>query len=236
MRTPLIVANWKMHKTIAEGSDFLDTLRQAKWPTEREVVICPAFPSLFEFQGHGVEVSFGAQTMHWADSGAYTGEVSPVMLKDVGCVYVLLGHSERRQYNAETDETVNQKVVAALQHQLKPIICVGSRSETEQEIIPQVVAQANIALHGIHPLQLGHIAIAYEPIWAIGTGKTATPEHAQTVHAALRAEVGDTVRLLYGGSVNEQNATQLMAQKDVDGLLVGGASLNVESFVKILNY
>jgi triosephosphate isomerase len=225
-----------MHKTIAEGADFLNTLHAGQWPAEREVVICPAFPSLFEFQGHDVEVSFGAQTMHWADQGAFTGEVSPMMLKDVGCVYVLLGHSERRQYNAETDETVNKKVLAALTHKLKPIICVGSDSEDVAVVKATVTKQLTAALVGVNPLQYEQIAIAYEPIWAIGTGKTATPNHAQTVHAVLRELVGDQVRLLYGGSVNEQNATQLMAQKDVDGLLVGGASLKVDSFVKILNY
>lgn len=225
-----------MHKTIAEGADFLNSLSKQAWPAERSVVICPAFTSLFEFQGHAVEVSFGAQNMHWEDDGAYTGEISPKMVKDVGCEYVLIGHSERRQYFAETDETVNKKVLAALSHKLRPIICVGSTSENEAEVIPTVMKQAMAALAGVDVMQYDQIAIAYEPIWAIGTGKTASPEHAQLVHAKLRELVGEQVHLLYGGSVNEENATVLMAQKDVDGLLVGGASLNVDTFTKILNY
>ena len=212
MRLPLIVANWKMNHGIAKTSEFVTFLKNAELPKDREIVICPPFTSLHLFGA----VPHGGQDLHWEKSGAYTGEISVSMLKDLGCTYVLVGHSERRQYFGETDETVAKKVAAALTAGLMPIVCVRS----VEEVTPALVGKA--------------IVIAYEPVWAIGTGKTATPEQAQEVHSKIRALVGESVRILYGGSVNETNASALMAQPDVDGLLVGGASLDVITFLKII--
>lgn len=206
-----MVANWKMNHGIAETTEFLKTLKTAGWPGDREVVICPPFTVLHLFG----DVPHGGQNMHWEEAGAFTGEISPVLLKDLGCTYVIVGHSERRQYFGETNETVSKKVVAALTHDLIPIVCVRS----VEEITPALVGKP--------------LVIAYEPVWAIGTGNAATPEHAQEVHTAIRQLVGDAVRILYGGSVNEANASALLAQPDVDGLLVGGASLDVTSFLRL---
>ena len=206
MLKPLIVANWKMN--------FGPVMDQLAVPPDREVVICPPFTSLHLFQN----IPHGGQNMHWEQSGAYTGEVSAMMLKELGCTYVIIGHSERRQYFGETDETVAKKVDAALQVELTPIVCVRS----VEEVTPTLLGKP--------------IVIAYEPVWAIGTGNAATPEHAQEIHSSIRALVGDTVRILYGGSVNETNAGALMAQSNVDGLLVGCASLEVITFLKIIQY
>lgn len=216
MRKPLIVANWKMNHGITQTADFIRSTQATQLPTEREVVICPPFTSLFVFKNGGL--NYGAQDMHWEEKGAFTGEVSPAMLKELGCSYVIIGHSERRQYFAETTETVQKKVAAALAHQLTPIICVSELDQVQGlEITPTMV-------------------VAYEPLWAIGTGKTATPEQAQAMHADIRKLVGEDVRIIYGGSVNDQTATALMAQPDVDGLLVGGASLDIKTFLGIINY
>lgn len=203
-----------MNHGIAKTAEFIKFLENAEFFPDREVVICPSFTSLHLFG----DVPHGGQNMHWEESGAYTGEVSASMLKELGCTYVLIGHSERRQYFHETDETVAKKVNTALKVGLIPIVCVRS----VEEVTPDLVGK--------------NIVIAYEPVWAIGTGKTATPEHAQEIHSSIRALVGDTVRILYGGSVNETNASALMAQSDVDGLLVGGASLEVTTFLKIVQY
>lgn len=211
---PLIVANWKMNKSSGGTAEFLSTLKAAQLPSDREVVICPPFTSLHLFG----DVVHGAQDLHWEESGAFTGEISASMLKDVGCSYVIIGHSERRQYFGETDETVAKKIDAALAHGLTPIVCVRS----VEEVTPALVGK--------------DIAIAYEPVWAIGTGKAATPEQAQAIHAEVRAKVGNKVRILYGGSVTAKNTFSLMAQPDVNGLLVGGASLDVTEFLKIAQY
>lgn len=213
---PLIVANWKMNHSIIQTADFIRLLQTKKLPQDRNIVICPSFISLFAFKNSGL--MYGAQNMHWEEQGAYTGEISATMLKEVGCSYVIIGHSERRQYFGETDETVTKKVVTALQHGLTPIVCVRS----VEEVTPELVGK--------------DIVIAYEPVWAIGTGQAATPEEAQEVHAQIRAKVGDQVRILYGGSVSPDNAASLMAQPDVNGVLVGGASLDVEQFLQIVQY
>ncbi len=216
MLKPLLVANWKMNHGIAEAAEFLKTLKSTELLGDRELVICPSFTSLFAFKNSGLV--YGAQNMHWEESGAFTGEVSASMLKELGCSYVLIGHSERRQLFGETDETVAKKVTVALAHGLTPIVCVRSIDE----VTPALVGK--------------DIVIAYEPVWAIGTGKAATPEHAQEVHTAIRKLVGESVRIIYGGSVTVDNASSLMAQPDVNGLLVGGASLDVTNFLNIMQY
>lgn len=201
-----------MNQGIAETTEFLKTLNTAQLPNDREVVVCPSFTLLHMFG----DVPHGGQNMHWEEAGAFTGEVSAVMLKELGCTYVIIGHSERRQHFGETDETVAKKVTAALAHGLTPIVCVRSVEEVTAALVGKPVV------------------IAYEPVWAIGTGKAATPEHAQEVHAAIRAIMGDQIRILYGGSVTADNAASLMAQPDVNGLLIGGASLNVATFLSII--
>lgn len=212
MRLPLIVANWKMNNGIAESAEFIKILENAEIFEAREFVICPPFTALHLFGG----VPHGGQNMHWEESGAYTGEVSAGMLKELGCTYVLIGHSERRQYFHETNETVSKKVATALKYDLTPIVCVRS----VEEVTPDLVGK--------------DIVVAYEPVWAIGTGKAATPEHAQEIHAQIRAKVGEAVRILYGGSVTEANAAGFLTQPDVSGLLVGGTSLDVTKFLKIV--
>jgi len=194
----------------------------------------------------GSGVAIGAQNMHFADEGAYTGETSPVMLKAIGTTHVILGHSERRQYFAETDELVNKKLKAALKHQLVPIVCVGEvLAEREGGRTSEVLLrQTRGALAGIGAGEAAPVVIAYEPVWAIGTGKTATPQIAAEAHAVIRGEVAkllggktaDALRILYGGSVKPDNATALMAEAEIDGALVGGASLDPQSFAKIVNY
>lgn len=206
MLKPLIVANWKMNV-----GPIMD---QLVVPSDRDVVICPPFTSLHLFQN----IPHGGQNMHWEESGAFTGEVSASMLKGLGCTYVILGHSERRHYFNETNEIVSKKVVTALQHDLIPIVCVRS----VEEVTPDFVGKA--------------IVIAYEPVWAIGTGNAATPKHAQEIHSQIRKLVGEQVRILYGGSVNATNTAGFLAQPDVNGLLVGGASLDVTTFLKIVQY
>ncbi|MFA6475398.1 MAG: triose-phosphate isomerase [Patescibacteria group bacterium] len=216
MIKPLLIANWKMNKTLVETVAFINIFKKQAIPNDRAVVICPPFTLLASFKDQGLK--YGAQTMHWEDKGAYTGEISPSMLKEFGCSYVIIGHSERRQYNNETDETVLKKIQAAWQYNLIPVVCI---SELKQ--VPVLSDYKDLV-------------IAYEPLWAIGTGKTATPEHAQQIHSEIRKIVGANTRIIYGGSVNSSNAGALMSQPDVNGLLVGGASLDAGEFGKIINY
>jgi len=248
-RKPLIAANWKMYKTPAQAQEFFKNFLPLVANHERdEIVVCPSFTSISvviaAVTGSGVAI--GAQNMHFADEGAYTGETSPVMLKAIGATHVILGHSERRQYFGETDELINKKLKAALAHQLLPILCVGEVLAEREAGRTNEVCTGQIcgALAGITPQLAAPIVIAYEPVWAIGTGKTATPQIASEAHAVIRAEVAkvlgqstaDAVRILYGGSVKPDNATSLMAEQDIDGALVGGASLDAQSFAKIVNY
>ena len=245
-RTPVMAANWKMHKTIADTEAFLDEFLPRVPESGVDVVVCPPFTSLaaaVEACGPQGRVRVAAQTMHQEESGAYTGEVSAPMLLDLGVRGVILGHSERRQYFNETDEALAQKVPVALDAGLEPILCVGERDEqreageTEQVLRTQIEADlANVADD-----LLGDIVVAYEPIWAIGTGKTATPEQAQEAIAFIRslvadrdAEAAERVRILYGGSVKPDNAAELISQNDVDGALVGGASLDPGDFSAIV--
>lgn len=232
----LFVANWKMHKTIAQTQEFVQSLLQQHWPTDRQAVICAPFTALTTLRNE--KLLYGAQTMHWEEAGAFTGEISAPMLTELHCRYVILGHSERRRDNNETNDAVHKKVLSALRHQLTPIICVGESLEQHKnnETTAWVTTQIQTALDGIASNQLSKLVIAYEPIWAIGTGITATPEQAQAVHAVIRALTSPATPIIYGGSVTPENIAALMQQPDINGALIGGASLAADSFVRILNY
>lgn len=237
MPTPLIVANWKMNKTAEEAAEFARKLRAAELPLDREVAVCGPYTTLpiLQEQLEGSRIGYGAQNMHWETAGAYTGEISAAMLQDYGCTHVIVGHSERRAYFAETDETVNKKLLAALAAGLTPIVCVGENLELRRagNYLQHVEQQVRQALQGVAQAEYGKLVLAYEPIWAIGTGETATPEQAQEVQAAIRRLLGENTRILYGGSVKPDNITELMRQPDIDGALVGGASLDIDDFIAI---
>ena len=245
MRKTIIAGNWKMNHT---GQDAKETITglvgRVSQDVKAEVVIAPVFPYLpmaVELT-KGSPIHVAAQNMHWEESGAFTGEVSPAMLVDIGVTHVIIGHSERRTYFNETDETVNKKTKAALAHNLTPIVCCGETLEQREEgITDKLVSDQTIAaLQGVKDFST--IVIAYEPVWAIGTGKTATPEIAQSVHALIRTRLvevspkgGASTPILYGGSVKPENAHELFAQPDIDGALVGGAALKASSFLAIAN-
>lgn len=246
MRKPIMAGNWKMHKTVTQAVNFARDLLSRLENPECEVVICPPFTALSPLAEaiKGEYIVLGAQNMYWENEGAYTGEISPGMLTEIGCRYVILGHSERRRYFGETDENVNRKVLAAFRHNLVPIVCVGETlEEREAGITEQVVRrQTETGLAGITAQQARKLVVAYEPVWAIGTGRTASPEDAQQVNAFIRSvlaemfgkEAAAEVRIQYGGSVKPDNAAKLMAQQDIDGALVGGASLNAAGFAAIV--
>ena len=245
MRKPIMAGNWKMFKTEAEAVDFAKNLRPlVSDVSDRTILICPPYPVLSKFSDaiEGSNISLGAQNIFWEDQGAYTAEVSGPMLKAVGCTYVIIGHSERRQYFGETDETVNKRLKAALKHKLNAIVCVGEKLEQREsnETFKVVEKQIKDGLNGLETGDWRLVTIAYEPVWAIGTGKTATPEQAQEVHKFIRGllpkEVAQEVRILYGGSVKPANVKDLMSQPDIDGGLVGGASLKVDSFTQLIKY
>ncbi|MBI1839855.1 MAG: triose-phosphate isomerase [Verrucomicrobia bacterium] len=246
-RKLIIAGNWKMNKTVAEGIDLVQGLkRELASVKEVDMVVCPPFTALSEVSKQILDsnLRLGAQNMNEHAGGAYTGEVAPMMLKEFSVRYVILGHSERRQYYKETDALVAKKAAAALAVELKPIICVGETlAEREGGLTEKVLEnQVRGSLAGLTPEQMGETVIAYEPVWAIGTGKTATTEQAQTTHAFIRSlltrifddTVSRRVRIQYGGSVKAANARELMSQPDVDGALVGGASLEVRSFADIV--
>jgi triosephosphate isomerase (TIM) len=243
-RTPYIAANWKMNKTVAEAARFIDTLLPRIAATQADVVVCAPFTALTAVveRRYGTAVKVAAQNMHEQDSGAFTGEVSAPMLVELDVEAVVLGHSERRQLFAETDEALARKVPAALAAGLEPILCVGESEEArdggETETVLERQLQADLA--GVEPGNLAGIVVAYEPIWAIGTGKVASAEQAQEVCAFIRdvlrarGAAADEIRILYGGSVKPANAAELLALPDVDGALVGGASLDPEDFAAIV--
>lgn len=247
IRKYLIAGNWKMNKTASEGVDLVHEINLAIGKqTDVGVVVCPPFTAL-ESCAKALEdsnIQLGAQNMHPKLEGAYTGEVSPVMLRSLFCTYVILGHSERREYFGESDAFINEKVLAALESSLKPILCVGETlSQRESgETMPVVKAQLVNGLQDVSPEAADNLIIAYEPVWAIGTGKTATPEMAQEVHRFIRDELtqlfGPTaaakIRILYGGSMKPENAADLMEQPDIDGGLIGGASLKAKSFAELI--
>lgn len=249
MRRPLLAGNWKMHYGISEGVALVEALTADLTDlSDRDVLVCPPFTLLGSLAPllDGTAVALGAQNMHYEAKGAFTGEIAPHMLKELGCSYVILGHSERRQYFGETDELINRKAHAALANGLKPIVCVGEvkaeRDSGQAESV--VVGQLRGSLAGLSAEQLRGVVIAYEPVWAIGTGDTATPADAQAMHARIRAELAalsdqataDAVIIQYGGSVKPDNVDELMAQPDIDGALVGGASLKAADFIRIVRF
>ncbi|MCG0275736.1 MAG: triose-phosphate isomerase [Thermosediminibacteraceae bacterium] len=247
-RTPLFAGNWKMHKNVKETVDFLDAFLPMAKGISSEIAFCPPFTSLWaaaeKIRGSGIKL--GAQNMHWEDKGAFTGEISPLMLKEIPCDYVIIGHSERRQYFAETDETVNKKVKSAIKYGITPIICVGESLEQREKgkTLSVVLNQVEKALFEVEIKDGCDLVFAYEPIWAIGTGKVASPSDAQEVIGAIRKKLSQLygeklsqrIRILYGGSVKPENIKELMAQPDIDGALVGGASLDAKTFYKIASY
>lgn len=243
-RTPYIAANWKMHKTVAEAAEFIDALLPRIAATQCDVVVCPPFTALSEVvqRRYGTAVRVAAQNMHEEGSGAFTGEVSAPMLVELDVEVVVLGHSERRRHFGESDEALARKVPAALAADLEPILCVGESEEARDHGETEAVLerQLEIDLGAVAAEDLERVVIAYEPIWAIGTGRTATDEQAQQACAFIRdvlrarGAAADRIRILYGGSVKPANAAELMAQPDVDGALVGGASLDAEDFAAIV--
>ena len=252
-RKPIMAGNWKMHHTHLEAIQVVQKLsyRLSSEDYERcEVVICPSFTSLRSVQtvieADKLPMGLGAQNVFWEEKGAFTGEVSPPMLAKLGVSYVIVGHSERRELFGETDEMVNQKVKAVFAHGMTPIMCVGETLEEREagETAAKVSRQVQAGLDGVPAKQVAAMVIAYEPIWAIGTGRTASDDDAQTVCALLRREVtagfgasaGESVRIQYGGSVKPDNANGLMTQPDIDGALVGGASLDADSFAAIVHF
>ena len=248
MRKKVIAGNWKMNMLPDAAIRFIDELTPLVKDAESEVILCVPYTDLFYalLTAQNTNIKIGAQNMHWEESGAYTGEVSGQMLKAIGVEYVIIGHSERRQYFAETDETVNKKLKSAFKYGLKPIVCVGETLEEREagkaeEII---TSQTEKALEGLTEEQVANTIIAYEPIWAIGTGKTATSEDANNAIKSIRNKisnmygqmVAERVIIQYGGSVKASNAKELFTMSDIDGGLVGGASLKSEEFAKIVNY
>ncbi len=247
MRRPIIAGNWKMYKTVTEAIELVNGLkRNLSDVVEADIVVCPAYTALDSVSEiiYDTNIDLGAQDVHWEKEGAYTGEVSAFMLKNLGCKYVIVGHSERRQYFAETNESVNKKAKAALAADLIPIVCVGETLSQREQAKTFDIIKDHIehSLKSISEEDILKSVIAYEPVWAIGTGKTATPEQAQEVHAFIRKllgelwskEVANQIRIQYGGSVKPDNIVSLMAQDDIDGALVGGASLKVDSFSEIV--
>ena len=247
MRTTIVAGNWKMNMTPSQAKTLIEELKPLVADSKNGCVICVPYTDLYvaleATKGSTLEV--GAENMYYEESGAYTGEIAPAMLEEMGVKYVIIGHSERRQYFAETDVTVNKKVIKAFEHNLIPIVCVGeSLEQREQGITFELVAmQTKIALLGLTAEQVKKTIIAYEPIWAIGTGKTATSDQAQEVCAKIRetvasvfgAEAAEAVTIQYGGSVNAANSAELFAKEDIDGGLVGGASLKAKDFSIIVN-
>ncbi|OAG27120.1 triose-phosphate isomerase [Thermodesulfatator autotrophicus] len=246
-RRPLIAGNWKMHKTVPETLAYIEAFKPLVAGVEdRDIMLAPPFTSLdaAERALEGTNIKLGAQNCHWADEGAFTGEISPKMLADIGVTYVIIGHSERRHIFGETDEMIRKKIEAVLKYELVPIICIGETLEEREEgkTLKVLETQLKEGLQGFSSSDLKDLVVAYEPVWAIGTGKTATPEQAEEAHAFVRKilaemfnqEFADGVRILYGGSVKPENVVGLMARPNIDGALVGGASLKPDTFAKIV--
>lgn len=250
MRQSIIVGNWKMFTNLSQAKELVNSLKTSVGKmTEIEIGVCPPFVYLAPIKAllEGSNIKFGAQNCHWMNEGAFTGEVSPTMLKDIGCSYIIIGHSERRHQMGETDEIINKKIKSVLASGLNPIFCIGELLQEREEGKTETVLRRQLeqGLDGITPEQVNNIIIAYEPVWAIGTGKTATPGQAQETHSFIRKfiaimfteNVAKNTRIMYGGSVKPENSAQLSAQPDIDGFLVGGASLKADSFSRIiLNY
>ncbi len=248
MRKPIIAGNWKMNKTIKESLEMIEELKSFDLDKNVEKVLCVPFLSLKDMKKacEGTDVKIGAQNMHWEESGAFTGEVSPIMLKELDIDYVIIGHSERRLYFNETDETVNKKVLKALEYNIDPIMCVGETLEekeagNEKEVVKNQIVKG---LKDVPSEDMEKIVVAYEPIWAIGTGKTASSDDAnemigyirQIIEEIYNNDVKEKVRIQYGGSVKPSNVSELMEKEEIDGALVGGASLNAQDFKDLVNY
>ena len=245
-KKPFIAGNWKMHKTISEAVEIANALKKASPDLiEAELVVIPPFTALNELRKtiEGSSIQLGAQNLFWEEKGAFTGELSAPMLKDAGCQYAVIGHSERRQHFGETNETVNKKIKAALSHELIPIMCIGeSLDEREKgKTIEKVEGQINDGLEGLGKDEMRRLIIAYEPIWAIGTGLTATPSQAEEIHLFIREKLAEKYGnetasyaiILYGGSVKPDNTYELLKENNINGALVGGASLEADSFIQI---
>ena len=246
-RKVIIAGNWKMNKDAAAGKELVESLKALVADvTEAEIVVCPPFTTLNAVvaAAAGSNIKVGAQNIHWADNGAFTGEISGAMLQEIGVEYVIIGHSERRQYFGETDETVNKRIMAALKYNLKPIVCIGETLEERENGTTNAVLDTQIkgAFAGVSADDMLKITVAYEPVWAIGTGKTATPEMAQETHEFIRktltglygADVAEKITVQYGGSMKDSNSKELTAQKDIDGGLIGGAALKADSFTALI--
>ena len=248
MRKPIIAGNWKMNMSIKEGKEFIAAIKDQISGSDVEAVLCAPFTLLKDLKEAtaGTNIKIGAQNMHYEESGAFTGEISPSMLKEINIDYVVIGHSERRQYFNETDETVNKKVLKALESDMLPIMCCGETLEQREakETKNVVKTQVEKGLINVDVNVLEKVVIAYEPIWAIGTGKTATSEQANEVIAYIREvvaamfndEISEKVRIQYGGSVKPANVVEIMNESDIDGALVGGASLKADSYVDLVNF
>ncbi len=246
MRRKVIAGNWKMNMLPNEAIEFIEKFEPLVKDTKNEVILCVPYTDLFYtlLSAQNTNIKIGAQNMHYAENGAYTGEVSAKMLKSIGVEYVIIGHSERREYFNETDETVNKKIKTAFENELKPIVCVGETLEEREsgKTVEKITTQTKLALEGLTPEQVKNTIIAYEPIWAIGTGKTATSEDANNSIKEIRKkieeiygkDVADCVIIQYGGSVKSSNAKELFTTSDIDGGLIGGASLKPEEFAKIV--
>jgi triosephosphate isomerase len=240
VRKIIIAGNWKMHKTQAESQEFLQVFKPLLHDTDesREVVLCIPFTALGTMSKilHGSQIQLGAQNIHWEEKGAYTGEIAGDMLTEMGISYVVVGHSERRQYFGETDETANLRVIAAQHHRLTPILCVGeTKSQRDAEETESVII--NQVKRGLVDVDQTNIVIAYEPIWAIGTGDTCAATEANRVIGVIRSQLSNPdMSILYGGSVNPKNIDEIMTQPEIDGALVGGASLDPTGFARIVNY
>ncbi len=247
MRKPIIAGNWKMYKDINEAIELVNAVKRGVFTVDNvEIIVCPPFTNLSEVSEMLVEsnVGVGGQNCHWEKEGAFTGEISVAMIKSVGASYVIIGHSERRKYFGETDETVNKKVAAAINAGLVPIMCVGETLEEREagKTLEVVKKQVLGGLEGFNENYVESLIIAYEPVWAIGTGKTASPAQAEEVHSMIRSllserfspVMAESCRILYGGSVNPGNVKELMSEKDIDGGLIGGASLKADGFVEMV--
>lgn len=247
MRKPIVAGNWKMNKTEDEAVQLTEDIKvMLKEGINADVILCPPFTALSAVSHslRNTRIGLGAQNMYWEEKGAYTGEISPQFLVNLNCNYVIIGHSERRKYFGETNETINKKVRAALKFNLIPIVCVGETIEEREKGVTEKVVETHVkmALKDIDEKSCRRVVIAYEPVWAIGTGKTATPQLAEDVHRFIRTllselyskDTAEVVRIQYGGSVKPENARDLMEMDDIDGSLVGGASLDTSSFVKII--
>lgn len=248
MRKPVIAGNWKMHKTISEGFKFIDDIKENVKDTDVEVMLFVPYTMLKSMKDYtdGTNIIIGAQNMHFEENGAYTGEISPLMLKDINVKNTLVGHSERREYFNETDETVNKKILKAFEHDIDVILCVGEKLEERENNVEKDVVKKQIinAFENVSAKMMNKIVIAYEPIWAIGTGKTASSEDANEMISFIRSEIqnlyddeiSEEIRILYGGSVKPTNVEELMNQDDIDGGLVGGASLKADQFIELVNF